>query len=175
MLTKIETTAELSNITGDKQYLLQTENLSLFTGGRELLSEISLNVSAGEIVTVIGPNGAGKTTLLRVLLGLIPFDSGNIIKKPKLRVGYLPQKITVDPILPLTVNRVMNLTGNFSVKQIQNVMDETGVSSLMDLGTERGRSGLASRPSNSPPTPLLLWQCSHWTLGIAVVNRCSRG
>jgi ABC-type Mn/Zn transport systems, ATPase component len=54
--------------------------------------KISLTVSAGEIVTIIGPNGAGKTTLLRVLLGLIPFDSGNIIKKPKLRIGYLPQK-----------------------------------------------------------------------------------
>ncbi len=130
MLTKIETTADLSNITANKQYLLQTENLSLFTGGRELLSKISLTVSAGEIVTIIGPNGAGKTTLLRVLLGLIPFDSGNIIKKPKLRIGYLPQKITVDPILPLTVNRIMNLNGNFSVQQIENVLDETGVLSL---------------------------------------------
>ena len=130
MLTKIETTADLSNIKANKQYLLQTENLSLFTGGRELLSKISLTVSAGEIVTIIGPNGAGKTTLLRVLLGLIPFDSGNIIKKPKLRIGYLPQKITVDPILPLTVSRVMNLTGNFPVQQIENVLDETGVLSL---------------------------------------------
>ena len=97
-----------------KQILLQTHNLSLISGKRELLSNITLTVSTGEIVTVIGPNGAGKTTLLRVLLGLIPQNSGTIFKKPKLRIGYLPQKVAVDPILPLSVSRIMNLTGNYS-------------------------------------------------------------
>jgi len=81
-------------------------------------------------VTVIGPNGAGKTTLLRVLLGLIPANSGSIFKKPKLRIGYLPQKVSVDPILPLSVSRIMNLTGNFSSLQIENALEETGVDSL---------------------------------------------
>ena len=81
-------------------------------------------------MTVIGPNGAGKTTLLRVLLGLIPANSGSIFKKPKLRIGYLPQKVSVDPILPLSVSRIMNLTGNFSSLQIENALEETGVDSL---------------------------------------------
>ncbi|MBC8257498.1 MAG: metal ABC transporter ATP-binding protein [SAR324 cluster bacterium] len=130
MPATIETTADLSKITANEQILLQTENLTLLAEGRELLAKISLTVSAGEIVTVIGPNGSGKTTLLRALLGLIPFDSGNIIKKPKLRIGYLPQKINVDPILPLTVSRIMNLTGRYSERQIKNVLQETGVSSL---------------------------------------------
>ena len=93
-----ETTSEFSQTEEKKQILLQTQNLSLLAGERELLSNISLTVSTGEIVTVIGPNGAGKTTLLRVLLGLIAPSSGSIFKKPKLRIGYLPQKITVDPI-----------------------------------------------------------------------------
>ena len=112
------------------QILLQTQNLSLLVGERKLLSNISLTVSKGEIVTVIGPNGAGKTTLLRVLLGLIPANSGSIFKKPKLRIGYLPQKVSVDPILPLSVSRIMNLTGNFSSLQIENALEETGVDSL---------------------------------------------
>ena len=115
-----------------KQILLQTHNLSLISGKRELLSNITLTVSTGEIVTVIGPNGAGKTTLLRVLLGLIPQNSGTIFKKPKLRIGYLPQKVAVDPILPLSVSRIMNLTGNYSSLQIKTALEETGVSSLKD-------------------------------------------
>ena len=130
MLTKIETAANFSTAKEKKQILLQTENMSLFAGEQELLSGVSLTVSAGEIVTIIGPNGAGKTTLFRVLLGVIPPNTGSIYKKPNLRIGYLPQKITVDPILPLSVSRIMNLTGNFSVQQIENALDETGVLSL---------------------------------------------
>ena len=130
MLTKIETAANFSTSKEKKQILLQTENMSLFAGEQELLAGVSLTVSAGEIVTIIGPNGAGKTTLFRVLLGVIPPNTGSIYKKPNLRIGYLPQKITVDPILPLSVSRIMNLTGNFSVRQIENVLDETGVLSL---------------------------------------------
>jgi len=130
MPTKIETAANFSTAKEKNQILLQTENMSLFAGEQELLSDVSLTVSAGEIVTIIGPNGAGKTTLFRVLLGVIPPNTGSIYKKPNLRIGYLPQKITVDPILPLSVSRIMNLTGNFSVRQIENVLDESGVLSL---------------------------------------------
>ena len=130
MSSNKETTVDFPQTENKKQILLQTQNLSLLVGERKLLSNISLTVSKGEIVTVIGPNGAGKTTLLRVLLGLIPANSGSIFKKPKLRIGYLPQKVSVDPILPLSVSRIMNLTGNFSSLQIENALEETGVDSL---------------------------------------------
>ena len=132
MSSNRETAADYSQTTGKKQILLQTHNLSLLTGERELLSNITLTVSAGEIVTVIGPNGAGKTTLLRVLLGLIPLNKGSIFKKPKLKIGYLPQKVSVDPILPLSVSRIMKLTGNYSSLQIKTALEETGVASLRD-------------------------------------------
>jgi zinc transport system ATP-binding protein len=130
MSSNKETTVDFPQTENKKQILLQTQNLSLLVGERKLLSNISLTVSKGEIVTVIGPNGAGKTTLLRVLLGLIPANSGSIFKKPKLRIGYLPQKVSVDPILPLSVSRIMNLTGNFSSLQIENALEETRVDSL---------------------------------------------
>ena len=130
MSSNKETTVDFPQTENKKQILLQTQNLSLLVGERKLLSNISLTVSKGEIVTVIGPNGAGKTTLLRVLLGLIPANSGSIFKKPKLRIGYLPQKVSVDPILPLSVSRIMNLTGKFSSLQIENALEETGVDSL---------------------------------------------
>ena len=132
MSSNRETAADYLQTAGKKQILLQTHNLSLVTGERELLSNITLTVSAGEIVTVIGPNGAGKTTLLRVLLGLIPLNKGSIFKKPNLKIGYLPQKVSVDPILPLSVSRIMKLTGNYSSMQIKTALEETGVASLRD-------------------------------------------
>ena len=89
MLTSVETTVDELGFEISSETLIQSQNISLHIGGKELLSEISLNISKTEIVTVIGPNGAGKTTLLRLLLGLIPANSGSIYRKPKLRI---PQK-----------------------------------------------------------------------------------
>ena len=51
-------------------------------------------------------------------------------KKHNLTIGYLPQKINVDPILPLSVSRIMNLTGNYDEKEISTALKETGVLSL---------------------------------------------
>ena len=68
--------------------------------------------------------------MLRVLLGLINPTSGEISKKPHLRVGYLPQKTHIDPVLPLSVNRVMTLTGNYTREQIHSALAETGVAHL---------------------------------------------
>lgn len=114
----------------DKQPLITANNVSYSASGRQILKNISFSVSAEETVTVVGPNGAGKTTLLRVLLGLIPPSDGSVSRKPRLRIGYLPQKIHIDPVLPLSVNRMMNLTGNYSREETHAALEETGVSHL---------------------------------------------
>ncbi len=112
------------------QPLISANKLSYRVGGREILKDISLTVSEQETVTVVGPNGAGKTTLLRILLGLIPPATGSVVRKPNLRIGYLPQKIHIDPVLPLSVHRLMTLTGRYSRQQIRAALEETGVSHL---------------------------------------------
>ena len=132
MLTSVETTVDEVGFEISSETLIQSQNISLNIGGKELLSGISLNISKAEIVTVIGPNGAGKTTLLRLLLGLIPASSGSIYRKPKLRIGYLPQRAIFNPVLPLSVRRIMNLTGNYSKSQIETSLEETGVLALKD-------------------------------------------
>jgi branched-chain amino acid transport system ATP-binding protein len=58
--------------------LLEVSNLDVFYGAVHALKGVSLNVAAGEIVTLIGANGAGKTTLLRTISGLVPAKSGSI-------------------------------------------------------------------------------------------------
>src|SRR3982750_1194236 len=79
--------------------------------GQPLLREVSLAVRAGEFVGLIGPNGAGKSTLFKGLLGLIPPIEGTVRHAPELkrRVGYVPQRDTLDPIYPLTARDVVQM------------------------------------------------------------------
>ena len=100
--------------------------------GHLILDTVDISVAPGEIVTVIGPNGAGKTTLLRVLLGLLKPSHGTVERRPGLRVGYLPQRMQIDPILPLTVGRLMTLTRRSDADAIGAALAETGASHLRD-------------------------------------------
>jgi len=70
--------------------------------GRSVLRGISLEAVPGEFVALVGVNGAGKTTLVRGLLGLLTPLGGRAERSPKLRIGYVPQRETLDPLYPLS-------------------------------------------------------------------------
>lgn len=89
--------------------LVSLENISVTFNQRQVLSDISLTLKSGEIMTLLGPNGAGKSTLVRVVLGLVTPDSGIIKREAHLRIGYVPQKIYLDATMPLTVSRFLRL------------------------------------------------------------------
>ena len=89
--------------------LLSLRHVSLRLNETDVLENVNLSVQPGEIVTLIGPNGAGKTSLVRVVLGLLKATSGEVRRRPRLRIGYMPQKLQVDPSLPLTVLRFLLL------------------------------------------------------------------
>ena len=72
--------------------LVSLENISVSFGQRRVLSDVSLDLKPGKILTLLGPNGAGKSTLVRVVLGLVAPDEGVIKREEKLRIGYVPQK-----------------------------------------------------------------------------------
>ncbi len=101
-------------------------------GRRLALSDVSLAVDPGEIVTVIGPNGAGKTTLLRVALGLQRADAGTVRRRPGLRIGYVPQRLAVDETLPLTVRRFLALAPG-ATRPIAAALAEVGAGHTADL------------------------------------------
>lgn len=89
--------------------LIKAENVSHSFANTKVLHDISLQIFPKEIVTLIGPNGAGKSTLLKILLGLIQPKEGSVQRDKSLRIGFMPQKIHVDPTLPMTVERFLQL------------------------------------------------------------------
>lgn len=93
------------------EVLVSLRNVRKAFADRQVLEDVSLDLQSGKITTLIGPNGAGKSTLVRILLGLISPDSGTIQKAQNLVIGYMPQKISPDPILPMTLDRFLRLTG----------------------------------------------------------------
>lgn len=90
-------------------HLLTANNISISFGKKSILKDVYLTVDRGEIVTLIGPNGAGKSTLVRVVLGLLKPNQGEVIKADSIKIGYMPQKLHVDPYLPLSVARFLEI------------------------------------------------------------------
>ena len=112
--------------------LIELKNAGIIRAGIWLVRNISFSVQAGEIVTLIGPNGAGKTTSAKMALGLLNLDEGTSFQKSKLRVGYVPQKVSIDWTLPLRVKRFLNLTGAYSNSEINSALAMTDSLHLID-------------------------------------------
>ncbi len=125
--------------------LVELQNVGMSFGQLSVLEGIDLAIHAGEIVTLIGPNGSGKTTLARLTLGLLRPDSGRIKQRPGLVVGYLPQRFAIDPVLPLTVSRLMALTGVRRQTSISEALAATGISMLADANVAELSGGELQR------------------------------
>ena len=89
--------------------LISAHNLYLNRQHKQVLDNVSLQVLPRQIITLIGPNGCGKSTLLKVLLGLEKADSGEVIQRQGLGIGYMPQRLALEPRLPLTVDGFLKL------------------------------------------------------------------
>jgi zinc/manganese transport system ATP-binding protein len=96
--------------------LLTLDDIGVRLGGRLVLSDVTFSLRRGEFTGVIGPNGAGKTTLLRVILGLLEPSGGRVLidgepvnSKNKAAIGYVPQKLVIDPDMPLRARDVVAL------------------------------------------------------------------
>ncbi len=99
--------------------LLRLADASLGYGEGAILTGVNLSVSKGEFLAIVGPNGAGKTTLLRALLGVLPRLDGE--RSVNARIGYAPQRSTLDPIYPFVAREVvaMGLMGDPSLPEAE--------------------------------------------------------
>ncbi len=112
--------------------LVALNDVSVAFDGRAVLENVTLQVAPREIVTLIGLNGSGKTTLVRAILGLLKPDRGTVRLRTGLRVGYTPQRYTVDRTLPLTVARFLTLGAPATRDRIVGLLDELGAGHVVD-------------------------------------------
>lgn len=143
-------------------YLLQAKDLKKVFQNKTILEAVNLDINASEIVSLIGPNGSGKTTLLRLLLGLEACDTGSIRKQPGLRISYMPQSLSINPSLPLTVRRFLAMQSNNAERyEMQALLALIGIEHLLDSqllslsGGERQRVLLAYAVLPKPGLMLL--------------------
>ncbi len=111
--------------------LLIAERVSKRYNGLATVDGVSLTLQPTRIVTVIGPNGAGKTTLVKLLLGLERPDAGSVRRKRALRIGYMPQRLHVDPTFAISAGRFLRLARR-DAEQCREAMTLTGVAHLHD-------------------------------------------
>jgi zinc transport system ATP-binding protein len=112
--------------------LIDARGVTVRLGGATILANVTLSIDAGEIVTIVGPNGSGKSTLLKTLLGAVTPAQGQVDTAPDLRVGYVPQKLHIDPTLPLPVVRFLSLPTRVSRATAVRALERTGVAALAD-------------------------------------------
>ncbi len=111
--------------------LVEAKGLTVRFGASSALDGVDLTVSSGEIVSLIGPNGAGKTTLVRAVAGLVEASAGTLWRQPDLRIGYVPQRLSIDRVMPLTVRRLLSLAGRSSGAEIVSALAEVDAAALL--------------------------------------------
>ncbi len=141
--------------------LIAAEGLDVWFGRTPILQGVSLRIERGEIVTVVGPNGSGKSTLLRCLIGAERPRRGRILKAAGLRVGYVPQKLHIDPTLPITVRRFLDLPVRSDAVQATEALAQAGAEGLegrqmADLSGGQFQRVLLARAILQRPDLLLL-------------------
>jgi len=113
----------------EKKTLLKLENVGFSKNNKWLVKGVSLEVRQGEIVTLIGPNGSGKSTTAKIALGIYKKIEGKVNKFTN-KIGYVPQKISIDWTLPIRVIDFMSLTDEPTDEQINIALNLTGVEHL---------------------------------------------
>ena len=144
----------------DTNTLVELNKVGFKQNNKWLVEGVSLKVEKGKIVTLIGPNGSGKSTTAKIALGIYKNIEGNV-KKFTNKVGYVPQKISIDWTLPLRVYDFMLLTEEIKDESIDEALALTGVSHLKNknLGNLSGgefQRVLIARAISKKPELLVL-------------------
>lgn len=168
-----------STINNRSKSTLIAQGLSKSYKKNKVVKNVSLSVSAGQIVGLLGPNGAGKTTSFYMIVGLVPNDDGQIIlnnedvtlapmhERARRGIGYLPQEASIFRKLTVTDNIMAilqtrkNLSENDRQGKLEHLLEEFNISHIKDnlgmslSGGERRRVEIARALAAEPEFILL--------------------
>ncbi|MEM9645853.1 MAG: ATP-binding cassette domain-containing protein, partial [Planctomycetota bacterium] len=101
--------------TKDSESSLVVSDLTVAYNRKPVIWDVELDLPAGALIGVVGPNGAGKSTLLKAVMDLVPKASGRVevfgkpYRKNRHRVGYVPQRESVDWDFPVDALDVVTM------------------------------------------------------------------
>lgn len=124
-------------------HILKITNLSVNIEEKLILDKISFSVPEGKIITVVGPNGGGKSTLARCILKLIKPSSGEIWVKNGIKIGYMPQKISLNQNLPINVLTFLKLSINNKTNPelLTQTIHEIGIQHILSTPLQKISGG----------------------------------
>ena len=144
----------------NQNILVKLDNVGISINDKWLVKGVSLQVEKNKIITLIGPNGSGKSTTAKIALGIYKKIQGKVEKFTN-KVGYVPQKISIDWTLPLRVKDFMTLTESLDNETITEALSLTGVihlkeKNLSDLSGGEFQRVLLARAISKKPELLVL-------------------
>ena len=158
---------------------LSVRNLSKSYKARQVVRDVSLTVSGGEVVGLLGPNGAGKTTSFYMIVGLVPQEGGSVFLdkedltglpmdlRARRGLGYLPQeasvfrKLSVEENIAAVLETMPNRSADQRARQLESLLNEFHIGHIrtnlgMSLsGGERRRVEIARALASEPRFVLL--------------------
>jgi len=129
----------------ESSQLLRLENVCKSYHKNQVLENISFSVNKGETVTLIGPNGAGKSTLMKISLGILDVSSGQVHRAKKTSVGYMPQKVMIDDVLPLSVREFLYLRPKSTYDDVEEVLETVRLSHISHQPVQSASGGEMQR------------------------------
>ncbi|MDP6519668.1 MAG: metal ABC transporter ATP-binding protein [Planctomycetota bacterium] len=115
------------------QPLIDMQGAAFGYGSQPVVSGVDLKLVPGSFLGVLGSNGSGKTTMLRGLLGLLTPLRGRVTRGA-VKLGYVPQRETLDPVYPLTVEEVVSMGDYGNLRSLSRFRNSTGVRTHRCLG-----------------------------------------
>ncbi len=120
--------------------LLTLEKAGLGYSSKAVLSNVGFSIAAGDFLLLAGANGSGKSTLLRSLIGALPLVQGKMDSPPGLRIGYVPQQLSLPAFFPVTVQDVVTMGTWRGSKDGRNPGRAEADQALTQVGLEKRRA-----------------------------------